>query len=158
MSSPILTDYRATTFEDAQRKWKEYKSYIDSIRHRLPAGIAQIADAEWRYDAANSKSFHDASLLRVSILPRQFYGDDFIDIEMELLGACEDIVTKIGYKSVIAWNLAYTKAANLELNQDEFFITEEGFAHRIVWVNGTIWEIIFTDIYVNQTCYQPNGD
>jgi hypothetical protein len=155
--TPILTQPHTSNPETWQSRWEAYCHYIEAIRPQLPSALAESASALWRYNALDHRSFHDAIVESIVFLvvydPE---GNAHTHLELTLLGAYNDVQTRISYKDVKGWNMPFLPASQLDWNLDEFALDQECLIHRIRWVSGTIWEIAFRDIEIHQKSIPGN--
>ena len=142
--NPLLTLPRTSDFSELARRWQSYLHYIQSIRSRLPATLADVADASWRYDMADHRCFHDAIATTTSISwSLDENNDPRADFWIELLGGYDDFKIQLNYIHVTSLETPFPSSRELEWSVDEFGLQGEYLVHRIRWANDQVWTIVF---------------
>lgn len=124
------------SYEELGDAWVRYRTYLFSIEQRLPAEAFQFATAMWHYNPRHHQALHDSWLRQVVIRESEIdkaAGNGPV-IEIELLGAYHDGITKLTYRGVLAYEAtlpAETKRLGGEpshgdLELDELRLSESG--------------------------------
>ncbi|MBX7172137.1 MAG: hypothetical protein K1X72_14325 [Pyrinomonadaceae bacterium] len=139
--------------ENFKKKWKEYFSYLDSIKEKLPNSANNFATADWHYNFNDSRCPHDAWIDDV-IIHENAEGDRkqfrSIEIKIVLLGAYHNGKLEIIYKNVKGYSIskiADNGDCHGDWMRDEIRLSENGLVlHEIDWLLEPNWTIECEDI------------
>lgn len=154
MAFILLSDRKASpmdSFQELQRLSSEYRSYIDSVRDRLPPGALKLLDsADW-YDFTVHTCPHDAWLEECRIVESDPGGEipRYCSLEVRLLGAYHDGTIHLRYPRLFGYSIQASKCER-GMNDwlyDEFRLSDKGYLlHEIEWADGGRWLIEADDI------------
>jgi hypothetical protein len=151
MATPILLRSRTSNRNELKSLWSEYSDYVATIRSKLPLELAAFADAEYHYDFTDHRSLHDSRAVKFEVSSYVCEANEpKLRIDLWLLGAYGDYITKIQYLDVGNWDLPSLRANKLELSLDEFGFNGYEIIHWIRWVDGIIWTIKCRDFRIEQ--------
>jgi len=128
--------------DSLKRDFNDYKSYLASIKNRLPQGDYEFAVADWHYDSTNPKWPHDAWIQEIKIKEiAEGERNEIrkIQIEIILLGAYHDRLLKVTYEDVSTYSIM---SANGQTHGDwivdEISLSEAGLVvHEIKFRHGS---------------------
>lgn len=147
----LTSDRPKNSYEEWQIASKAYRSYLDSIRERLPSTAYEFATAPWHFNGESHRAVHD-SWLESATFAEPSTGDRSqyrsIDLTVRLLGPYHDGHIEITYTTV----QAYSMIASLDGSEageghgdwlyDEIRLSERGYVlHEIEWSRGSNWLI-----------------
>ena len=146
-------DRKKEYLEVFRQKWKEYFTYLETIKEQIPKSAYQFAKADWHYNFNDSRCPHDAWIEDI-IIHEHAEGDRqqfrTIEIKIVLLGAWHNGNIEITYKNVKSYTIS--KSKNLgdchgDWMRDEIKLSENGFVlHEIEWLAEPNWLIESEDI------------
>ncbi|ALU44690.1 hypothetical protein [Pseudoalteromonas rubra] len=130
--------------------FKEYQSYIDSNKSKLPDTVVNIVKSDWYFNARDPRCPKDAWLINqrieneFSTTERQKKPAEY---EITLLGAYHDCHLHFVYKSVVEIDAPGNAGSLLEKDYDpwridEFSRSDDGYlVHKIYFLSGKVWTI-----------------
>ena len=144
---------------EVTRSLSNYRAYLESVRHSLPASAYEFAAAPWHYDHSDHRCPHD-SWLETLAISEPGSGDRrhkrHIEIAVRLFGAFHDGHLELSYLDVQAYSLAGDLAtdpatANVMAHGDwlvdEVRLSEKNLVyHEILFSSGRRWLIESGDI------------
>ena len=149
-------------FDNWQKAWKTYFSYLESLRERIPKSAFEFATAPWHYGNKDSRNLHDAWVNSLTIRePAQGARNEIrtLEIEVTLLGPYHDGITTLIYRDVKTYSLdtpaGCVHGGEKRLNYiahgdwlvDEIRLSERGLViHEVKFERGSRWLIECKDI------------
>ncbi len=148
----ILADQRGADIREAFRR---YRHYLETERHRFPAGALALATSEWYFNPEDHRSPHDAWLQHIVVQEtgrgeRQQHRAAGLSIQ--LLSAYHDLVLSFTYGRVFGYALdaQEVEGGHFDWRCDEFRVNERGhLLHEIEWSGmreGARWLIEADDV------------
>ncbi len=132
----ILSDQRDEAPVEA---FALYAAYIESERHRFPAGALALLDSDWYFGFSDPRAPHDAWLQSVQVIETRADGSDSspeTNLDIRLLGAFHNGIIQFTYAGVTSYTLNMHDLArgHRDWRYDEFRISESGYLiHEIEW-------------------------
>jgi hypothetical protein len=136
-----------------------YRSYLESVRTRIPERALEFAVAPWHYDPTDHRCPHDAWLNSVVISEpaggkrREQRG---LEVRVELLGAYHDGLIRLTYPGVRRYELLQpgepgcsTIRGHGDWLIDELSVPERDqglVVHQIAFSHGAVWTIEAEDV------------
>jgi aminoglycoside phosphotransferase family enzyme len=158
--STDLPDTDSNIFLKRHREqFKNYRQYLQNIKHKLKPATQEFALAEWHYDGSDPRCLHDAWLESVTLqeLPiRDDLQNRRQEIVIRLLGAYHDGHVELAYREVSSYTFdqPYRWVKEGMVNRchgdwlvDEVRLSDNGkIIHEIEWENRGHWIIECNDI------------
>ncbi len=144
--------------KELMEKSETYKTYLKSIKEKIPQSVYEFAAAEWHYNTRDARCPHDAWLEEIKFGEVET-GEKFeirpLEIHLKLLGAYHNGHIEIIYKNIHSYSFNSKRGFRLsgykgeyfhgDWLQDEIRLSENGFViHEIEWEHGN-WLIEFED-------------
>ena len=124
--------------EGMTESFQEYRSYLDSVKDRLPPGLFDVFSSYWYYNAANHRCPHDSWLISVSVAETD---DRRRDMVVEVLAAYHEFRIRYSYAGVSSYAISSEFGPRHEWDRDELQITDDGIKHVIRWATDEYWKI-----------------
>ena len=132
-----------------------YRSYIASLRGKMPPSAFDLASSDWYFDFGDHRCPHDAWLEQITIGESASGERGEIrttSIRIRLLGAYHDGFFEFHYPRVIRYRLDMIDAeeGHQDWRYDEFRLSEDGHViHEIEWSgagDAARWVIVASDV------------
>ena len=153
----ILSEQRSD-----DRAFERYRTYLQSVRHSLPAAVFALASSDWYFSFHEHRCPHDGWLESITISEPssgERHEIRFTSVHVRLLGAYHDGFIEFFYPRVFRYSLDARDATNglREWRYDEFRLSERGHViHEIEWCgmhDTARWIIESSDV---QFQWHPN--
>ncbi len=124
----ILSDQRD---ESPIEAFARYAAYIESERHRFPAGALALLDSDWYFGFSDPRAPHDAWLESVQVIETRADGSDSLpetSLDVRLLGAFHNGIIQFAYAGVTSYhlNMHDLSRGHRDWRYDEFRLSESG--------------------------------
>lgn len=165
MAYILSKDRPHNSHEEWRAGWAAYRSYLDSVRGRMPRAAFEFAAADWHYDFSDHRAPHDGWLEALEIREhaagaRRQYGR--VEILVRLLAAHHDGHIELRYTDVQSYSLASSvepDAGRRDWLYDEVRLSEGGrVEHEVEWSGGGLWLIECGDLAYAWLPPRPAGD
>jgi hypothetical protein len=148
---PRMDSFAADTWPEINRRWAEYRSFLDAANAQLNPKALDFARAPWHYDTRDSRCIYSAKLVGVEFGSA---GTERNKLRVRLLSRSETGYIEFRYSGVVSCSLGFSFETGAQgprdLLIDELGVGENGCTvHSLAFASGDSWRIEFSDIDVD---------